>query len=57
MAGTSTAVAALVVLATLVFAVPAEAGFDEGWAAYARNDYATALREFRPLAEQGNAAI
>ena len=33
----------------------ARAGFDEGMAAYERGDYATALKEFRPLAEQGNA--
>ena len=31
-------------------------GFDEGLAAYEAGDYATALLEFRPLAEQGNAA-
>lgn len=31
------------------------AGFDEGVAAWERSDYAAALREFRPLAEQGNA--
>jgi len=38
----------------LVFlATPAWAGMDEGIAAYNRFDYATALREFRPLAEQG----
>ena len=42
---------------------PAWAGFDEGVgaylegaAAYRRGDYATAIRELRPLAEQGNAA-
>ncbi len=34
---------------------PAWAGLDEGVAAYKRGDYATALREWRPLAEQGNA--
>ena len=34
---------------------PASAGFDEGLAAYQRGDYATALREWRPLAEQGHA--
>ena len=34
---------------------PAWAGFDEGWAAYSRGDYKTALREWRPLAEQGDA--
>ena len=33
--------------------VPAWAGVDEGVAAYKRGDYATALREFRSLAEQG----
>ncbi len=40
---------------TLGLTAPAGAGFDEGWAAYQRGDYATALREWRPLAEQGNA--
>ncbi len=34
--------------------VPAWAGVDEGAAAYNRGDYATALREFRPLAERGD---
>jgi TPR repeat protein len=34
---------------------PAAAGFDEGDAAYRRGDYAAAVREWRPLAEQGNA--
>ena len=33
---------------------PAVSGFDKGVAAYKRGDYATALRELRPLAEQGN---
>ena len=33
----------------------ARAGFDEGVAAYKRSDYAAALREWRPLAEQGHA--
>jgi len=32
------------------------AGYEEGAAAYQRGDYATALKEWRPLAEQGNAA-
>ena len=36
-------------------AAPAWAGLVEGVAAYNRGDYATALREFRPLAEQGDA--
>ncbi|MGQ0664206.1 MAG: trypsin-like peptidase domain-containing protein, partial [Pseudomonadota bacterium] len=35
-------------------AAPASAGFAEGAAAYARGDYATALREFLPLARQGH---
>ena len=34
---------------------PAWAGFDEGVAATKRGDYETALREWRPLAEQGDA--
>ena len=43
--------------AVLMFglAAPAWAGFDEGMAAHKRGDYETALREWRPLAEQGNA--
>lgn len=32
------------------------AGWDEGVAAYDSGDYATALKEFRPLAEQGEAS-
>ncbi len=32
---------------------PAWAGWDEAVAAYQRGDYATAIRKFRPLAEQG----
>ena len=32
-----------------------EADFNAGVAAYKRGDYATALREWRPLAKQGNA--
>jgi TPR repeat protein len=35
-------------------AAPAWAGLAEGVVAYHRGDYATALREFRPLAEQGD---
>lgn len=43
--------------ATLAFlqSGPAWAGLDEGIAAWARGEYATALRELRPLAEQGHA--
>ncbi len=40
----------------VVLAAPAWAGWDEGVAAYDRGDYATALREWRPIAEQGNAS-
>ena len=32
------------------------AGFDEGFAAYERGDYATALEEWLPVAEQGDAS-
>ncbi len=47
-------IAALCAGFTLGLTVPAWAGWDEGWAAYDRRDYATAVREWRPLAEQGN---
>ncbi len=40
----------------VVLAAPAWAGWDEGVAAYDRGDYAAALREWRPFAEQGNAS-
>ncbi len=46
-------VAALCAGFTLGLTAPAWAGLDEGMAAYNRGDYATALREWRPLAEQG----
>jgi hypothetical protein len=42
------------VLALLLVASPAYADYDEGAAAFKREDYATALRELRPLAEQGD---
>ena len=48
-------IAALCAGFTLGLTAPAWAGLDEGVAAYDRRDYETALREFRPLAEQGNA--
>ncbi len=41
---------------TLGLTAPAWAGWDEATAAYQRGDYATAVREWRPLAEQGNAS-
>ncbi len=48
---------ATVVLALVVVlaAAPAGADFKAGAEAYQRGDYATALTEFRPLAQQGNA--
>ena len=46
-------IAALCAGFTLGLTAPAWAGFDEGFAAYQRGDYATALREWRPLAKQG----
>jgi hypothetical protein len=36
------------------FAALAHAGYDEGRAAYESGDYATAYKEFKSLAEQGN---
>jgi TPR repeat protein len=39
----------------LVFPLLAHAGFDEGVEAYAQADYAKAMAEFKPLAEQGDA--
>ena len=47
----------IIAIAVLMFglAAPAWAGLDEGLAAYERGDYATAAREWRPLAEGGDA--
>jgi uncharacterized protein len=43
------------ILLMLSFAAPVAAGpFEDATAAYARGDYATALRLLRPLADQGN---
>jgi len=39
----------------LALAAPAWAGFDDGARAYGRGDYAAAFRQWKPLAEQGNA--
>lgn len=41
-------------LATLCVALPARADYEAGLAAARAGDYATALREWRPLAEAGN---
>jgi len=46
----------LALLAALLPAGAAFAGWDEGQAAWARRDFAAAAAEYRPLAEQGNAA-
>jgi uncharacterized protein len=44
------------ILLTLSLAAPVAAGpLDDATAAYARGDYATALRFIRPLAERGDA--
>jgi uncharacterized protein len=45
------------IVAGLVLLLPllAQAGFDEGVEAYAQADYAKAMAEFKPLAEQGDA--
>jgi TPR repeat protein len=47
----------ILVLAALLAtgAAPAQAGYDEGLAAYQRRDWTAAIREFRPLAAEGNA--
>ncbi|MBM3508219.1 MAG: SEL1-like repeat protein, partial [Alphaproteobacteria bacterium] len=45
-----------VILAALLLALPAAGqDFDKGLEAYGRGDYAAALKEWRPLAEQGDA--
>ncbi len=46
----------LALVLACALSAPAWAGFDEGAAAYDRGDYETALREWRPLAEQGDAS-
>ncbi|MFO0997416.1 MAG: tetratricopeptide repeat protein [Alphaproteobacteria bacterium] len=48
------AVALLAVLWLPAASMPAQAGLDEGIAAYQRSDYAVALSEFQPLAKAGN---
>ncbi len=41
----------------LAMATPAWADFNDGLAAYKRGDYGMALREWWPLAEQGNEKV
>ncbi len=48
-------IAALCAGFTLGLTAAAWAGLDEGWEALKRGDYATAMREFRPLAKQSHA--
>ena len=43
------------VLSIICLVVPARADFQAGMDAYNRGDFATALREWRPLADQGDA--
>ena len=51
-----TIISALVALAVVLsIGAPAWAGYKEGLRAYRAKDYATALREFRPAADRGNA--
>lgn len=45
----------VIVALCLLVALPVRADSDDGAEAYERGDYATALKEWRPLAEQGNA--
>ena len=45
----------LALVLACALSAPAWAGYYEGLAAYNRGDYETALREWRPLAEQGDA--
>ena len=47
--------ALLAAVLLLWLTTPAWAGFDEGMAAYERGDFATALEQWQPLANQGDA--
>jgi len=46
----------LAVLAGMLIALPARAGFKEGALAYRDGDFAKAIKEFEPLAEKGDAS-
>ncbi len=50
-----TATMLLAVVVVLVAAPAWAADLEAGWRAYAQGDYATALKEWRPLAKQGDA--
>jgi len=45
----------MLALVVVLVAAPAWADFEAGVLAYIQGDYATALTEFRPLAQQGHA--
>ncbi len=45
----------MLALVVVLVAAPAWADYKAGLEAYDRGDYATALTEFRPLAQQGHA--
>lgn len=47
--------AALVAVALILGSNPALADFEDGWKAYQKGDFATALSNWRGLAEQGDA--
>ena len=47
---------ALILALLIIVPTLARADLDDGFRAYQRGDYATALREWRPLADQGEAA-
>ncbi|MEE8544981.1 MAG: tetratricopeptide repeat protein, partial [Alphaproteobacteria bacterium] len=47
---------ALAIVLVVALAAPAGADFDDGVVAYISGDYATALREYRLAAEQGDAS-
>ena len=46
----------ILLLASPTWADSADEQFKRGYEAYQQSDYATALREWKPLAEQGDAA-
>ena len=46
----------MLAITCLLLSMSAYAGYDEGKAAFINKDYATALKEWQPLANQGNAA-
>ncbi|MEH6405216.1 MAG: tetratricopeptide repeat protein [Sneathiella sp.] len=43
-----------VFLATIILAPTANAGWNEGWDAFEKGNYATTIKEWKPLAEQGD---